>query len=438
MMNFENNNYNNDNYNNANESITKNKKSGKIFRKAIAYVTAIVLISSGSIGIYNHFTKDGSQTNLNTSAEVAQTTETTSNSSAISLSNTSASGMTTSQIAEKLMPSVVGIKSTFTYNQTQNNNSMYGFGFGSNSDNSQSSSQDLSATGTGIVYSTDGYIVTNAHVIYDEEYTNSAASSVTVVTNYKKEYDASIVAYDTEADIAVLKVNATGLTAAKFGDSDSISVGDSVVAIGNPLGLDLFNTVTSGIISGLNRNITINDTEMTLIQTDAAINSGNSGGPLINANGEVIGINSSKMSSNYSQTSIEGIGFAIPSDYAQEVISDLINYGYVTGRAQIGISCQDISESIAQNYNMPVGVYVISVSQGSCAEKAGLQQGDVITAVNGEEISTYAELKAKKKNYKSGDKMNITINRNGQEMQLPLTLDEESPVTSSSSEAVEG
>ena len=177
---------------------------------------------------------------------------------------------------------------------------------------------------------------------------------------------------------------------------------------------------------------------MTLIQTDAAINSGNSGGPLINANGEVIGINSSKMSSNYSQTSIEGIGFAIPSNYAQQVISDLINYGYVTGRAQIGISCQDISESIAQNYNMPVGVYVISVSKGSCAEKAGLQQGDVITAVNGEKISTYAELKTKKKNYKSGYKMNITINRNGQEMELTLTLDEETPVTSTSSEAVEG
>ena len=437
MMNFENNNnYNYDNFNNRRNDTAKSKKGSKILKKTIAYITAIALISSGSIGIYSHFTKGSENSGLNTVAEATETTEKSSDSSFVSLSNTSSNTMTTSQIAEKLMPSVVGIKSTFTYTQTPNDNSIYGFG--NSSDNSQSSSQNLSATGTGIVYSSDGYIVTNAHVIYDEEYTSSAASSVTVVTNDKKEYDASIVAYDTEADIAVLKVNATGLSAAKFGDSDNISVGDNVVAIGNPLGLDLFNTVTSGIISGLNRNITINDTEMTLIQTDAAINSGNSGGPLINANGEVIGINSSKMSSNYSQTSIEGIGFAIPSNYAQQVISDLINYGYVTGRAQIGISCQDISESIAQNYNMPVGVYVISVSKGSCAEKAGLQQGDVITAVNGEKISTYAELKTKKKNYKSGDKMNITINRNGQEMELTLTLDEEPPVTSTSSEAVEG
>ncbi len=437
MMNFENNNnYNYDNFNNRGNDTAKSKKGSKILKKTIAYITAIALISSGSIGIYSHFTKGSKNSGLNTVAEATETTEKSSDSSFVSLSNTSSNTMTTSQIAEKLMSSVVGIKSTFTYTQTPNKNSIYGFG--NSSDNSQSASQNLSATGTGIVYSSDGYIVTNAHVIYDEEYTSSAASSVTVVTNDKKEYNASIVAYDTEADIAVLKVNATGLNAAKFGDSDNISVGDNVVAIGNPLGLDLFNTVTSGIISGLNRNITINDTEMTLIQTDAAINSGNSGGPLINANGEVIGINSSKMSSNYSQTSIEGIGFAMPSNYAQQVISDLINYGYVTGRAQIGISCQDISESIAQNYNMPVGVYVISVSKGSCAEKAGLQQGDVITAVNDEKISTYAELKTKKKNYKSGDKMNITINRNGQEMELTLTLDEETPVTSTSSEAVEG
>lgn len=422
------------------EYTTENKKKNGIFKKVIAFTSALVIVSAGSIGTYSLLT--GNSDTPNNTSTIAEQTETTSEqiSSAISLSNTSSTSsddsLSTSQIAEKLMPSVVGIESSFNYtSQSQNS---YGFGYGENSQGTtQDSTQSLTATGTGIVYSSDGYIVTNAHVIYDDEYTSSAAASVKVITNDQTEYDATIVAYDTEADIAVLKINATGLTAATFGDSDDISVGDSVVAIGNPLGLDLFNTVTSGIISGLNREITINDTDMTLIQTDAAINSGNSGGPLINSKGEVIGINSSKMSSNYSETTIEGIGFAIPSDYAQEVISDLINYGYVTGRAQIGISCQDITESISQSYNMPVGVYVISVSEGSCAEAAGIKQGDVITAVNGEEITTYSELKAIKKNFKSGDTMTLTVNRNGETMELTLTLDEEEP-TLSSAEAVEG
>mgnify|MGYP000821792124 FL=1 len=186
------------------------------------------------------------------------------------------------------------------------------------------------------------------------------------------------------------------------------------MAIGNPLGLEFQNTVTCGIISALNRKVTINDNTMTLIQTDTAINNGNSGGPLINSSGQVIGINSAKMSSTYSNNSatIEGIGFAIPMTEAKSIIDDLINYGYVTGRPQLGITCQDVTEAVSQAYNIPVGAYVISVTDGGAADQAGIQAADVITAIQDQEISTTEELNAVKNQYNAGDTITLTIVRN--------------------------
>ena len=184
------------------------------------------------------------------------------------------------------------------------------------------------------------------------------------------------------------------------------------------------DTVTSGIVSGINRQISINDKSMTLLQTDAAINSGNSGGPLINKYGQVIGINSSKMSASYSETSIEGIGFAIPSNEAAKIVDDIMEYGYVTGKPQLGISCQDVTETISKMYNLPIGVYITAVTDDSAADKAGLQSGDIIIKVDGEDITNYEELKAKKNEHKAGESLELTYVRSGNEDTVTVTLDE--------------
>ncbi|MBP5379799.1 MAG: trypsin-like peptidase domain-containing protein, partial [Ruminococcus sp.] len=230
--------------------------------------------------------------------------------------------------------------------------------------------------------------------------------------------------YDTDCDLAVLKIQASGLVAAEFGDSDELKLGESVIAIGNPLGFELMDTVTSGIVSGLNRQININDKSMTLLQTDAAINSGNSGGPLINKYGQVIGINSSKMSASYSETSIEGIGFAIPSNEAAKIVEDIMKYGYVTGKPQLGISCQNVTDTISRMYGLPMGVYITAVADNSAADKAGLQAGDIIIEVDGEVISTFDELTAKKNEHKAGESIDIVFTRNGEDKTVTVTLDE--------------
>lgn len=421
------NNYNEYEYDNNNNK--NNKKNHHVAAKTIAGILAAAIVSAGSIGIYSYATKDNSQSISTAQETESQTSENTTSSGAISLSNTKTNGnLTTSQIAKKVLPSVVGIESKFNVQNANTQQNIFGNFFGNSDGSSEGQSSEMTATGTGVIYTSDGYIVTNAHVIYDSEYNSGKAAKVTVLMNDDKntKYDAAIVAYDVDADLAVLKIKATGLTAAEFGDSSKLSVGDSVVAIGNPLGLDLTNTVTSGIISGLNRNITINDKTMTLIQTDAAINSGNSGGPLIDSDGKVIGINSSKMSSSYSSNSasIEGIGFAIPANTVVETINDLIKYGYVTGKPQLGITAQDVSESVSEAYNIPQGVYVVSVNSGSAAEKAGLQKGDVITAVNGKTVKSYEELAAIKNNYKAGETITLTIWESGSTKDIKLTLDE--------------
>ena len=406
--------------------------------KVAAFVLAMVLVSGGSIGVYEGIRSSNAD---NSSSIVASNDSSAAESSTgdsssskksdssqswIQLASTNGS-MSVADIVKKVTPSVVGVQSTFSSSNGSNNNPMNGyggfFGYGSQGNNG---SQGMTGVGTGIIMSKDGYIVTNAHVIYDDEYGYGEASSVQIqMSDEETTYDARIVAYDKEADVAVLKIDADNLTPAEFGDSSSCEVGEMVVAIGNPLGLQFQNTVTCGIISALDRKVTINDNTMTLIQTDTAINNGNSGGPLINSSGQVIGINSAKMSSTYSgEATVEGIGFAIPMSEAKSIVDDLINYGYVTGRPQLGISCQDVTEAVSQAYNIPVGAYIFSVTAGGAADQAGLQPGDVITGIQDQTISTTEELNAVKNQYKAGDTITLTYVRAGETKKVDVTLAE--------------
>lgn len=342
--------------------------------------------------------------------------------------------MSIPDIVDKVTPATVGVASTFLYEGTSY--SGWGFGFGM----PQQYEQEMPATGTGIIMSDNGngsyYIITNAHVIYDSsEYQMGLAKEVQIVLNgdyYSGETQlaATIVGYDVAEDIAVLKVTTDQtLAVADFGDSDDLRVGELVIAIGNPLGFELFGSVTTGIVSALDREMTINDSTMRLIQTDTAINSGNSGGPLINSYGQVIGINSSKISSSYSSgsASVEGLCFAIPISHAKTVINDLIVYGYVTGKPLIGISGTNVTQEVSQAYGLPIGVYVRGVEEGSSADLAGIRVGDVIIAINGETVSNYDELNAAKDTYKAGDTITVTVTRNGQDLDIQLVLQEKVP-----------
>ncbi len=409
--------YNTNNNINLGENTPKPKKH--VFRKMASFLTAMALVSGGSIAVYRQLSE-----NAYTSSSSGNTDDSDNKASSVSAEKMSfiktdetdnGAELTTEEIVQKLLPSVVGIESQFTVS-SMGNGYYYGFDI--------PSSFSETGTGTGVVITKDGYIVTNAHVIYDTENGGGLAKSIKVHVNDDESYDAEVVGYDTDCDIAVLKIDAEGLTPAEFGNSDSLELGESVIAIGNPLGFDLMNTVTSGIVSGLNRNITINDKAMNLIQTDTAINSGNSGGPLINKKGQVVGINSSKMSSSYGSASIEGIGFAIPSNEVSQIVDDLMEYGYVTGKPQLGISCQDVTETISQMYNMPIGIYITDVSKNSAADKAGLQEGDIITAVDDKEVSTSEELNAEKNKHSAGETIEITYMRSGREKTTEVVLDE--------------
>lgn len=300
------------------------------------------------------------------------------------------------EIVKKAKPSVVGISSEF--------------------------GEDSVGTGTGIIMSEDGYIVTNAHVVQNSsDGKHTPAESVTVVLADKSEYPAQVIGADSRTDLAVVKINGKSFPAAEFGDSGKLAEGELAVAIGNPLGFELYGSITCGIISALDRTITIDEYEMTLIQTDAAINPGNSGGPLLNRFGQVVGINSSKIISDHA----EGLGFAIPISSARPVIDDLIENGYVTGRPRIGISGEDISEETARYYDLPEGVYVRFIEKGSAADAAGIEAGDIIVAAEGEIIRTMAELNGIKERFGSGDEMTVTVFRGEEKIDIKLVLSEE-------------
>ena len=272
------------------------------------------------------------------------------------------------------------------------------------------------SSGTGIIMSSDGYVITNHHVI-------TGALVISVLTNDNQEFEAALVGSDEMSDLAVLKIDARGLQAAEFGDSSKLRVGDSVVAIGDPLGVQLRGTMTNGIISAINRDLTVGDRTMTLIQTNAALNNGNSGGPLINCYGQVIGINTVKMSSYYTATaSVEGLGFAIPISVAKPIIDELIENGYVAGRPAIGISGDSLPSYYRTYYRLPEGVYVTSVNEGSDAKAKGIREGDIVTAINGERISSIDELNTVKNQYAAGDEVTLTIYRSGTYYEVTVTL----------------
>lgn len=277
--------------------------------------------------------------------------------------------------------------------------------------------QSQLSSGSGIILRQDGYIVTNNHVI-------DGAAEITVITIAGQNLEAKVVGKDSRTDLAVLKVESeTALPFAELGDSSQLRVGEMALAIGNPLREELAGTLTVGYISAINRSMVIDGKQMTMIQTDAAINPGNSGGALLNMRGQVIGINTAK-STGYD---VEGLGFAIPVNEAKPIIESIIQNGYVTGRVVIGVQGQSVTEAIAKANNLPVGVYIKTVVSGSAAEKAGLRAGDVITACDGQKVTTIDEINKIRDTHKVGEVMAMQIDRNGQTMKVSVTLQEEKP-----------
>ena len=286
------------------------------------------------------------------------------------------------------------------------------------------------ATGSGFVISRDGYIVTNHHVI--EEATKDKTVPITVSFQNGDSYEAKLVGSEADNDVAVLKIEAENLTPVVLGDSDKLVVGEAVYAIGNPLG-ELTYSLTDGLVSALDRVITTGSgddaTSLNMLQTNCAINSGNSGGPLFNAYGEVIGITTAKMSgSSGSSATIEGLGFAVPVNDVKEIITDLIEHGYVTGKPYMGVQISSVTELDAKRYGLKVGAYVEVIEKDSAAEKAGLKVGDIIIAIDETEINTHSALVAKVATYRAGDTVTLKILRDKQEMELKLTLAEKQPV----------
>lgn len=349
---------------------------------------------------------------------LGKTTDTSSNSSntvnsgyvtQTSLSNYSDTAV---YAANKILPSIVGIKVEYNVNSMI---SMFG---------RQSQTSTATASGSGIIISEDGYILTNNHIVStsssESYYEVSEATKVTVTLfNDEAEYEAKIVGMDDQTDLAVIKIDKTGLSKAEFADSDNIKVGEFAMAVGNPLGMQ--SSITCGVISAVNREVTDSDgKKFTLIQTDAAINSGNSGGALVNSEGKVVGINTLKLSG----TGIEGMGFAIPINSTTDITSQLIQYSKVK-RPYIGISGMDLDEQTAKKYNLVAGVYVKSVEDFSAAEKAGIKAGDVIIEAEGKKISKMDELNEIKNSHNIGDELKIKVNRNGQEKELTITLGEQ-------------
>lgn len=297
--------------------------------------------------------------------------------------------MTPNQVYEKVKHSVVAV---VTYGQ------------GSDLTDSPISS------GSGIVFSEDGYIVTNSHVVGDSnQYPVKVVFTGRDENEEDKEYPAQIVGYDKRTDIAVLKINATGLTPAEFADSDQLKVGDTVLSLGNPgvAGENFTNTLTKGMVSAVNRTVTMSSINMQYIQTDAAINPGSSGGALLNLYGQVVGINAAKITT----TEIEGICFAIPTNIAKDVINDIVKNGYVSDRVRLGITIRSLSSYEAQMYNVPQGLVIVGFSDDSELPGKGAEIGDIITAINGVETTTSNTLYSQLEKFKAGDKVKLTIYR---------------------------
>lgn len=411
-------NYNNENLNEFSYTPEKNNKKHKRILTAVIAMLSVVAIGATSIVGYSLITGNTLGINIKSDNNSAGNIVNKNNAAKIDRGElptliqlaTPTDAMQIPDIVEKVSPSVVGI-SCMTASGT--------------------------VTGTGIIMSEDGYIITNAHVVDGAE-----AISVVLPNNYtdttkeddsskktdallkdsddQKAIEAELIGKDVQTDIAVVKINQKGLTAAEFGTSAEVKVGEVSIVIGNPLGLNLANSVTAGIISATDRTLTIEDRTMNLIQTDASINSGNSGGPLINAYGQVIGITSAKVASTYG----EGLGFAIPIDEAIPIIKDLMENGYVTGRPTLGISGLNITEIYSEYYGVPRGFIVKSVEAGSAAEKAGIKIEDIIVGIEGNLIESIEEFNQVKEKYKAGDKITVSLYRNKKIVDVDVVLGE--------------
>lgn len=274
-----------------------------------------------------------------------------------------------------------------------------------------------SSTGTGVVLSANGYLVTNYHVIRQ-------ALAINVTLTDERELRATLVGEDPVSDLAVLRVDAEDLTPAQFGDSDGVRVGDSVVAIGDPLGVELRGTMTDGIVSAISRDVQVDGRVMNLIQTNAALNSGNSGGPLINRFGQVIGINTMKIGTLADSSGVEGLGFAIPSATVKEIVNQLLSQGYVSGRPWLGIEVESFSTFYQRFYRVPKGVYVTDVQAGSPAEAADLRIGDIILAADGSAVTDMDALNTQLYTHAPGDSMTFSVYRNGRQGEVTVTLEE--------------
>ena len=274
------------------------------------------------------------------------------------------------------------------------------------------------ASGTGVIFSDEGYIVTNAHVV-------DGAISVSAQLTDDRVFSARIIGCDEVSDLAVLRIDADNLIPAQFGDSSTLRVGDTVVAIGDPLGVKFRGTYTNGIISAINRDVDVDGHTMTLIQTNAALNSGNSGGPLINCYGLVIGINTMKIGAFTDSAGVEGLGFAIPSTTVKQIVDQLISQGYVSGRPTLGLEGESLSVFYQHYYRLPAGLYITRVDRGSDAFSKGIESGDILISIGSQRITTMNELKTAVYGYQVGDTVEVVIYRDGQQYRVSLTLSED-------------
>ena len=375
-------------------------KRRHIVRNVVAGVLACLVVSAGSVTGFAYLVNNGTVklgSGSGGTPPAFTIVKSDAASSGVGATNASTSGsLTLEQVAKKVIPSVVCIQ-----NYQVNQRSAYTAGGFSDGENDSGSGVSPAGEGSGIIATGDGYIITNAHVV-------DGASSLKVILSDGKTYQAKLIGSDSITDLAVLKIEATGLTAAEFGSSDDLEVADTVMAVGNPGGLEFNSTVTIGYVSALNRQITSSDTGYTMkaIQTDAAINPGNSGGALVNMKGQVVGINSSKIVA----TGFEGLGFAIPVNEAQPIISDLKAYGYVKDRAVLGIMGQYIDSMTSRFYGLPTGMYVASVTSAAVTS-AGIQKGDVITKIDGAAITGQSTITSVITKKKPGDTVTLSVTR---------------------------
>lgn len=386
----------------------KQKKSGgKLLKNTVAAILAIALVAGGCFATAASVNSRWEAKNAETVSQLNEKIEdlqkqinnaNRSNGSSISGSPVvSVDGLTPGEVYARNVDSVVAVTSTVT-------SSVFG------------QTAQGTSSGSGFIITPNGYVVTNYHVV-------EGGSDITVICHDGTEYPAKVVGTDSANDVAVLKVEAEDLPAVSIGKSDDLIIGDMVVAIGNPLGT-LTSTQTVGYVSGMNREVTTDNTMINMIQTDAAINSGNSGGPLFNMKGEVVGITTAKYSgTTTSGASIEGISFAIPIDDVFGIISDLQNLGYVTG-AYLGVTVQNTDAASASLYGLPMGAYVASVVPGGSADRAGVHVKDIIIRLGDATVSSVNELTRALRQFKAGDTTAIVVSRSGQELTLDITLDE--------------